>query len=174
MEKLKKKRLFVMVGIPGSGKSTFIRTHIDHFDKQLKLVTRDTIRFNLVSEDEEYFSKEDKVYEEFIRRIKKNLNDPNVNDVIADATHLSKGSRRKLFYNLGKSLKNIEVIALVLNTPLEICLVRNANRTGRERVPEESIRNMAKAFRIPKLDEGFDKIYIFDVDGVIKEIVREE
>ena len=57
--------LFIMMGAPGAGKSTFI--------KNLKgesgiPISRDQIRFSMVKEDEPYFSKEKEVYKEFSTR----------------------------------------------------------------------------------------------------------
>ena len=76
--------LFIMMGAPGAGKSTFI--------KNLKgesgiPISRDNIRFSMVKEDEPYFSKEKEVYKEFIRLINEHLS--RNRDVIADATHLN-------------------------------------------------------------------------------------
>ena len=62
----KNKTLYVMVGIPGSGKSTFINTHCQ---SDWKIVSRDQVRFSIVREDEEYFSKEKKVFKTFIEEI---------------------------------------------------------------------------------------------------------
>ena len=84
--------LYIMCGIPGSGKSTFIRTHINK--EQQVWVSRDVIRYRLVDEEESYFSREDEVWEEFIRQINAFLQDGY--DVFADATHINQGSCRKL------------------------------------------------------------------------------
>lgn len=44
--------LYVICGIPGSGKSTWIKNHTS----SEILVSRDAIRFDMVKEDEPYFS----------------------------------------------------------------------------------------------------------------------
>ena len=60
-------KLYLMVGIPGSGKSTFIAN-----TKEVRtlIVSRDAIRFSMVSEGESYFKKEKEVFNTFINRCK--------------------------------------------------------------------------------------------------------
>ena len=63
--------LYLMCGVPGAGKSTFIkkRTRLDH----AVVVSRDAIRFSIVKPDEEYFSHEDEVVKIFWEQINKAL-----------------------------------------------------------------------------------------------------
>ena len=51
------RNLFVMVGVPGSGKSTFLKENFEG-KGNVKIVSRDAIRFSFVKPDEPYFSKE--------------------------------------------------------------------------------------------------------------------
>ena len=164
----KNKTLYVMVGIPGSGKSTFINTHCQ---SDWKIVSRDQVRFSIVREDEEYFSKEKKVFKTFIEEIVRGLKDYDI--TVADATHLNQGSRLKLLNSLGVNLRGVKVEAIVLRTSLETALERNSQRIGRELVPEESIKNMFNNFTIPKFEEGFDAINIVEEDGEIKRYILE-
>ena len=158
MENLKDRRLWVMVGVPGSGKSTFITTHINFFAERKAVISRDDIRFSMLKEGESYFSKEKEVFVEFIRQIKDSLN-KNI-DTIVDATHISSASRGKLLRALGNSLKNVQINAIVIKVPLEIALERNKQREGIKVVPDQAIINMNSQFTEPTLDEGFDNIWI--------------
>ena len=164
MENLKNKKLWVMVGIPGSGKSTWIKNHKDKVEGTSKVVSRDAIRFALVAEDEDYFSKEKEVFRKFIEEIKDGL--ANYDNTFVDATHLSPGSRRKLFNNLGHSLDDAYVHAVVINPSLETTLRQNAQRTGRCFVPEDVIINYKENFSYPKPEEGFDEILYYDERGL--------
>ena len=153
--------LWVLCGVPGSGKSTWARTHIDKISDDVKYVSRDEIRFSIVKEDEEYFSKENEVFRKFIEEIKDGL--INHKDTIADATHLNKASRNKLLRSLGESLKECKINIIVISTPLEIALERNEERKGtRSYVPRGVIRRMKSQYEIPSEEEGFDKIIFYD------------
>ena len=167
------KKLFLMVGIPGSGKSTFIKDYTKKMYQSYAVISRDDIRFNMVSEDEPYFSKEKAVFKEFVDKIKESLSK---NDItFADATHINENSRCKLFRALGENLKGIEVHALVFKVPVELAIERNSNREGRKLVPETAIRNMNSQFTIPSFEEGIDVVGIrrFDKTGRLVEF-REE
>lgn len=149
-------KLFIMMGIPGCGKSTWCKTHITNEI----YVSRDEIRFSLIAEDEEYFSKENEVFRQFIYEINTALNSGN--DVIADATHLNAASRNKLISLIKAPVDEINVIWI--KTPLEIALERNKGRTGRAYVPESVIRRMFYQVEEPTFEEGLSKIYIVE-DG---------
>lgn len=160
-----KSKLYLMCGIPGSGKSTYLKTR---FSQSSRLISRDEIRFSMVNEDEEYFSKEKAVYAEFIRQIKEAL-ETNT-EVFADATHLNEISRTKTLQSLGESLKDVEVNVIWIKVPLETALVQNENRKGtRSYVPRGAIRRMFSQLTMPTKEEGFDHIYIVE-NGKEKEV----
>jgi predicted kinase len=147
----------MLMGCPGAGKSTWTRNHINI--ETDKYISRDEIRFSMVSEDEEYFSKEKQVYTEYIRQINENLKAGY--NVFADATHLNRSSRNKLLRNITVKSNSIEVIWI--KTPLEACINRNKNRAGtRSYVPENQLRRMHGNIEAPDFDEGFNKIYIIE------------
>lgn len=165
-----KHKLYMMIGCPGVGKSTFCKNHITMFGDDVKYVSRDDIRFSIVKEDEEYFSHETEVFNKFIDEIKDGLK--NAEATIADATHINSGSRTKLLRKLGDSLKDCEVIAVVLRNGVDTCIRQNEKRKNtRSYVPRDVIENMYEHFRSPSFDEGFDKIIVIYSNGeiVIKE-----
>ena len=136
------KNFYVLCGIAGSGKSTWIDNHLAAFKGYTKVVSRDDIRFMIVNEDEEYFSREKQVFKKFIEELKDGLE--NYDNVIADATHLNLASRTKLLRNLTSSLKDSNIYAIVINTPVKICLKQNAARRGRRFVSGDHIVDMGK------------------------------
>jgi predicted kinase len=161
-----KRKLYLMMGCPGSGKSTYLKTRFSQLP--IAVISRDEIRFSMVKEDEEYFSRENEVYAEFIRQIKDAL-DFNA-EVFADATHLNETSRAKTLRALGESIKDVEVNVIWVRVPVEIALSQNENRIGtRSYVPKSVIRRMHSQITRPTKEEGFDHIYIFE-NGREKEI----
>ena len=159
------KRLYVLVGCAGSGKSTWIKEHLHAFLGYTKVVSRDDIRFTLVKEGEEYFSKEKEVFKQYIEGIKDGLK--YCDTIIADATHLNEASRNKLLRALGPALQDVEVDAVVIKAKLETALNQNENRRDtRSYVPRSQIHRMYSQQTMPTFEEGFDKIYIYQPDKV--------
>lgn len=153
---MKQKNLWLLVGIPGSGKSTWVREQLDSEYKHW--ISRDVIRFGMVQEGEEYFSKEKQVFNLFVRAVQADIDSNFITDIYVDATHLNEASREKLLGRL-KNLDKVNINAVVFDIPLEVCLERNAQRTGRACVPETAIRNMYKNFTDPAHDKRkYDKI----------------
>lgn len=153
----------MLVGTPGLGKSTWAKSHAAMIPGAVKIVSRDKIRFALVKENEEYFSKEKEVFKEYIKEIKKGLK--YYDYTIADATHLNLASRTKLLRALGSSLYGVEVDAIVIYGSLETALEQNENRLGtRSYVPQDQIRKMYNQQTIPSFEEGFNKIYIYQAN----------
>ena len=58
--------LYIMCGVPGSGKSTWAREHLTDNDVY---VSRDDIRFSFLKEGDDYFSKEDMVWDTIVKSI---------------------------------------------------------------------------------------------------------
>jgi predicted kinase len=163
---MKKTKLYLMCGIPGSGKSTYLKTR---FIQPPVVVSRDEIRFKMVREDEEYFSHEKEVYNEFINQIVQELKFSQ--EVFVDATHLNEASRTRLLRSLGGNLKDVEVNAIFVKTSLETALKQNENRKGtRAYVPETVIRRMASQITMPTKEEGFEHIYVVE-NGKEKEMI---
>lgn len=139
-------RLIIMVGIPGSGKSSYAKKLLEA-NPSWEYVSRDEVRYEFVTDQAHYYDHENDVYREFCNRIDKFLLQEKT--VIADATHLTKGSREKLI----QSLKVIpdEVYAVVMKTPFEICMQRNSARQGITRVPDKSMYSMKSRYRVPNM-----------------------
>lgn len=146
-----KNKLYIMSGCPGSGKSTFAKKYLT--GSNTLYISRDEIRFSLIKENEKYFSKEKQVYQSFVNKINTALAEGY--NVIADATHLNRKSRSKLFFSLYSNLIDTEVIVVTLKTPLELCIERNELRKGtRSYVPYQDLCKMFYSYEEPSFDEN--------------------
>ena len=143
------KEVKIMVGIPGSGKSTFAKQEAQFLEMDgfhVAIISRDEIRKSFVG-DREYFSRETEVFDEFIRQINECL-ELGIDYVFVDATHISQQSRAKLLGRLRPD-GNTTLTFEVCECGIETCIERNALRTGFAKVPESAIRKMARGYRPP-------------------------
>lgn len=154
-------KLFIMMGAPGSGKSTWVKKQLKDGDRY---VSRDEIRFSILKDGEEYFSHEGVVFQTFIDQIAEGLANENIKRVFADASHLNPPSRAKLLNGLKSiiDMRNIEVNVIWLRTSLMTCIKRNNLRNGRANVPERTIRDMWNSQKFPTEREGISKVYVVD------------
>ena len=159
---MKNKRLFLLCGCPGSGKSTWIRQRINTYGGYH--VSRDEIRFAILDErGGNYFDYENEVIRIFIARINELLDNDEQNiDIYVDATHLTDNSRNQIMKQL--HLKNAYKIAVWMKVPLDICLIRNNKRTGRAKVPSKAITDMYNRAYRPSLKD-FNEIWEIDIKG---------
>lgn len=159
---MKNKRLFLLCGCPGSGKSTWVRQRINTYGGYH--ISRDEIRFAILDErGGNYFNYENEVIRTFIARINELLDNDEQNiDIYVDATHLTDNSRNQIMRQL--HLKDIYKIAVWMKVPLDICLIRNNKRTGRAKVPSKTIADMYSRAHRPSLKD-FNEIWEIDIKG---------
>lgn len=157
---MKQHNLFLMCGAPGSGKSTWLKEHVEN----AYVISRDAIRFMMLDDDDKYFSKENKVFRAYVQYIQESIDsDETPEDIYCDATHITKASRDKLLNALDlTNVKNVTVI--VVRPSLEQTLERNEQRrdNGRAYVPKSVVRRMWFQFERPEEDKDriFDTIYV--------------
>jgi len=148
-----KQTLYVMVGLPGSGKT---KAAYDLLNNGLcdVVISSDALRKELLGDENDQTNNQ-LVFEEYYNRMVKAL--INGKTVVVDATNITKKARRGVFDKLEKlKLKNLDVCAYVINTPLEVVYEQNKKR---ERVvPEEVIQKFLLSYQHPQFFEGFTHI----------------
>ena len=145
--------LYWMIGISGSGKSTIAEKLSK--EKNAYIISSDKIREELYG-DENIQGDPQEVFKRVHSRILTYLSTGF--DVIYDATNISFKNRKKLFKLLKDKYINARNIAVVMTTPLNICI--NNNNSRARVVPENVIMKQYKSFNIPFFEEGFDEIIL--------------
>ena len=147
-------KLYMMVGIPGSGKTTWIPRNLP---TDIRVVHTDSIRRDVYG----YFPQElkdqleEKVWDIAIRDVKWYLSKGT--DTVLDSMALNASFRSHLIHRIldaGKS--NIKIIAVFLDTPIETAIERNNKRE--KVVREATIRKLSEFMQPPSNCEGFDTI----------------
>ena len=164
---MKQKKVFLLAGPPGCGKSTWVRSQLV---PGAEWISRDNVRFSILTDKDDYFAHEDDVFDTFINYINQTLEQNDIHTIYIDATHLNKRSRDKVLRRVRK--ENItELNCVCFDVPLETCYSRNNLRAGRSRVPQTAIANMYQSYRFPdKTVEKFNHVFIVNEDGNIKEV----
>ena len=153
-------RLYMLVGLPGCGKSTYAKSVAQNHPNYV-WVSSDNVRYTMINDQAHYFDHEYEVYKEFTNQIKMNLN--NGFNVLADATHLTRNSRKKLLNALEIDANEVSVIWI--DTSFETSCERNSKREGITRVPQQQMFKMRNRFQAPQFFEGFKDIYKLTADG---------
>lgn len=162
------KTLFLICGVPGSGKTTWVKKQIDNAPVLCKYVSRDDIRYSLLQDGEEYFSHEDEVFNQFIDEIKDGLIDTFYSAVFADATHLTPDTRKKTLDAIGNTLTGVDINVVNFNIPFSECMKNNESRKGTKYfVPRAQMRSMFDRYIVPsKYEEyNYNKIITIGIEG---------
>jgi predicted kinase len=131
----------ILIGLQASGKSSFFlnqfyKTHLKLSMDMLKTRNRERILFNACLE-----AKQPVVID-------------NTNPTVKDRQSYIKAFKEHKF----------EVIGYYFVSRIEECLKRNALRTGKECIPDIGLIGTYNKLELPKLSEGFDKLYYVTMD----------
>jgi predicted kinase len=141
-------RIVVLVGLPGSGKSTYVEKI------GAPVLSSDTIREQLADDptDQTIHGRVFRTLRHMLRH-RLELGRP---VTYIDATNLTPRERRA-YIRMGE-LYGASVDAVFFDVPLAVCLERNHGRT--RVVPDDVVERMAAKLRPPAVEEGFSQVTV--------------
>jgi predicted kinase len=139
-------KLFITVGLPGSGKSTYLAR------LGANAIASDEIR-RLIADDPRDQTMNARIFSAVRYLIRQRIAAGRPVTYV-DATHLTPWERKP--YVILAQRYGCTLEALFFDVPVEICIARNQARN--RVVPEEAIRKMAQQMIAPSLEEGFAEI----------------
>lgn len=141
-------RVIVLVGLPGSGKSTYVER------LGVAALSSDALRKSLV-DDETDQTVHAEVFETLRYLLRQRLRLRRAATYI-DATNLTPEERHP-YVAIARSY-GAQIEAAFFDISFEVCLARNRQRA--RCVPEDAMQKMAEKLKPPSLEEGFTRIVV--------------
>ena len=152
-------KLYVLVGVPGSGKSTWVDSQ--DWSQDCAYISTD-------KHVEAYAENTGKTYSQVFQEYMPTAVDLMVEEVVAaslagkdiiwDQTSTTIASRKKKF----SMLPDYYAIAIVFKTPDDEELARRLSARPGKIIPESVVTNMIDGFEMPDLKEGFAQVWFAD------------
>jgi len=150
--------LVMMVGIPGSGKSTYVQ---QLKEKGYEVINPDAIRFELTGDMADQSQNKrvwDLTYERLVKLLKSGRN------AVLDATNVNLSNRRKFMNAVKEEVPNVVFKAIVVNVDKEEAIRRVQKRVseGGLDIPSDVMDRMYNNMQLnpPTEEEGFETIEI--------------
>lgn len=138
---LRMKTIYIMMGIQGSGKSTFCQKHLQGISR----VNLDTLKTR---------KNESSMIAECHR---------SGADYVVDNTNPTREDRAR--YIPAARAAGYHVVGYFMQSRLQECIRRNDLRQGKERIPAAAIAMISNRLEMPSRAEGFDELYFVKNDG---------
>lgn len=152
--------IYVLIGVPGSGKSTWTKHFLASSPKDFVVVSSDAVLDQIAAEKGLNYSD---VHKDFIGlatgKAKQSFREAmnNRDNIIFDQTNVSKKKRRSILQQLPKDYVKIAVVFQTEDKEVERRLKARAEQTGKH-IPDFVMKDMYSRWEAPTRDEGFDRI----------------
>lgn len=143
--------MFILRGLPGSGKSTVAAEMIKKEPGRFIRINRDDLRGMCSGPGNNPHARDDR-REELVKKMKDELIKQAFQqgfDVILDDTHLVPMTVKKL-HQLAAVVGDVKVVEKGIDVPVSVCIERDCMRTGFAKVGEKVIKDMARASGLDK------------------------
>lgn len=152
--KIEDPTLYILIGVPGSGKSTYAEELYEKSERGIALVSSDQLRKSLYG-NESCQDNPKKVFTLAHKIVVDQLE--HGFDVIFDATNIYAKDRMDLIRKVCFEVKKeVRFVAIYFDTPIETCIARQNLRE--RKVPIKVIEKMGRQIDKPTFEEGFDII----------------
>lgn len=141
------KTMVLMIGIQGSGKSTFYH----------KYLSDDYVRVNL--DTLKTRNREEQLVSECFREGK---------SFAVDNTNPTRADRQR--YIPLAQYWGYRIVGYFMESKLQTCIERNDQRSGSAKIPATAIAATSNKLQLPGFEEGFDELYFVKNDGQIMTI----
>ena len=135
-------KMILLIGIPGSGKSTFYAQRLSENCVRVNLDTLKTRR------------READLIDRCFAECK---------EFCIDNTNLTRAERAR--YIEKAKARGWRVVGYFMQSVLKDCIARNSLRSGDARLPDKAVAAMSNRMELPSRDEGFDELYFVEIRG---------
>lgn len=155
-------KFIMLVGVPGSGKSTWINSFVSKSPEEWIVLSTDDII-------EDWAKKNGKTYSEafailnfkdiqskFDFKLRNALQ--NKQNIIWDQTNIQANARKKKLMQIPSFYQTAAIAFEVSHDELMQRLTDRSNATGKT-IPDDVIKNMIKNYQPPSKSEGFDTVH---------------
>lgn len=154
---MKNLKAFILVGVPGSGKSTWITKAPVDWNNTVVASTDNYVEQEAKRQGKTYTEVFQDVMPDAVNHMAKTVVDAvrSKQNIIWDQTSTTKHTRAKKLRMLPS---NYKTIAVVFPTPDKKELARRLSSRPGKSIPDEVIDNMISRWEEPSVTEGFDEI----------------
>ena len=134
------KTMILLMGIPGSGKSTFYQNHLASRYVRVNLDTLKTRKREADLIDACFAAGK---------------------EFCVDNTNLTREERAKYIHRAKAG--GYRIVGYFLKSVVKDCIARNERRSGVTRLPAKAVAAMSNRMELPRRDEGFDELHFVEI-----------